>query len=488
MSYADLGTLATAVIITGEIVLRIAALGFIPRNRKPTTGMAWLLVILFDPWIGFFFFLFFGSARVGRKRREKQAEINALISERTANVPAREGPASPLVTTFLHLNRSLGALPPAGAATVELFPDYVSSIAAMTAAVKTAQTRVHVEFYISDLDDTTRDFFDALAEAAKRGVKVRFLFDHLGSRKLPGHKAMLEHCTTNGVEWHRMMPVRPLHGEWRRPDLRNHRKILVVDERIAFSGSQNLVEASYGNEKYQQMGRKWVDLMARVTGETVAALDAVFASDWYTESGELLEVKRAEAEGPVAEDAITDVTCQVVPSGPGFPSENNLRLFISLLHSATRRISIASPYFIPDESLLYAITTAAQRGIDVELFVNEQSDQFMVGHAQASYYDALLAAGVKILMYPPPLILHAKHFTIDDTVAVIGTSNMDQRSFALNYEVIMMFLGPEAVAQLRKVEDAYRSLCRQLTTEEWSQRPQRTRYVDTVMRLTAGLQ
>ena len=99
MSYADLGTLAAAVIITGEIVLRIAALGFIPRNRKPTTGMAWLLVILFDPWIGFFFFLFFGSARVGRKRREKQAEINALISERTANVPAREGPASPLVTT-----------------------------------------------------------------------------------------------------------------------------------------------------------------------------------------------------------------------------------------------------------------------------------------------------------------------------------------------------------------------------------------------------
>ena len=233
-----------------------------------------------------------------------------------------------------------------------------------------------------------------------------------------------------------MMPVRPLHGQWRRPDLRNHRKILVVDDQIAFCGSQNLVEASYGNEKYQKMGRKWVDLMARVTGTTVAALDAVFASDWYTESGEMIDVKRAEPAGPVAADAITDVTCQVVPSGPGFPSENNLRLFTSLLASATRRISITSPYFIPDESLLYAITTAAQRGVDVELFVNEQSDQFMVGHAQASYYDALLAAGVKILMYPPPLILHGKHFSIDDTVAVIGTSNMDLRSFALNYEVV----------------------------------------------------
>jgi len=199
-------------------------------------------------------------------------------------------------------------------------------------------------------------------------------------------------------------------------------------------------------------------------------------------------VKRADPEAPARPDAISDVTCQVVPSGPGFPSENNLRLFTSLLASATTRISITSPYFIPDESLLYAITTAAQRGVDVELFVNEQSDQFMVGHAQASYYDALLAAGVKILMYPPPLILHGKHFSIDDTVAVIGTSNMDLRSFALNYEVCMMLLGPEAVAQLRTVEDTYRSLCRPLTQDEWSQRPQRTRYVDTVMRLTAALQ
>jgi cardiolipin synthase len=450
--------------------------------------MAWLLVILFDPWIGFFFFLFFGSARVGAKRRAKQAESNLLISERTASIADPAVDASPLVTTFLHLNRTLGALPPAMASTVELYPDYTASMAAMTEAISTAQTRVHVEFYISDLDDTTRGFFQALADASARGVKVRFLFDHLGSRKLPGHKAMLERLTASGVEWYRMMPVRPLHGQWRRPDLRNHRKILVVDDQIAFCGSQNLVEASYGNPKYQQMGRRWVDLMARVTGTSVAALDAVFASDWYTESGDLLDVRRGDREGPVGPEAITEVVCQVVPSGPGFPTENNLRLFTSLLASASRRISITSPYFVPDESLLYAITTAAQRGVDVELFVNEQSDQFMVGHAQASYYDALLSAGVKILMYPPPLILHGKHFTIDDTVAVIGTSNMDLRSFALNYEVCLMLLGAEAVTQLRQVEDAYREVCRPLTSEEWSRRPSRTRYVDTVMRLTAALQ
>ena len=270
-----------------------------------------------------------------------------------------------------------------------------------------------------------------------------------------------------------MMPVRPLHGQWRRPDLRNHRKILVVDDQIAFCGSQNLVEASYGNPKYQKMGRKWVDLMARVTGDDRGGARRRLRQRLVHRVRR--DARREARRGPRGRSLprrSPTSPARWCPSGPGFPSENNLRLFTSLLASATRRISITSPYFIPDESLLYAITTAAQRGVDVELFVNEQSDQFMVGHAQASYYDALLAAGVKILMYPPPLILHGKHFSIDDTVAVIGTSNMDLRSFALNYEVCMMLLGPEAVAQLRKVEDTYRSLCRPLTQEEWSQRSQ----------------
>ncbi|MFT3874731.1 MAG: phospholipase D-like domain-containing protein [Nocardioides sp.] len=147
-----------------------------------------------------------------------------------------------------------------------------------------------------------------------------------------------------------------------------------------------------------------------------------------------------------------------------------------------------SPYFVPDESLLYAVTTAAQRGVDVELFVSEVSDQFMVGHAQASYYRALLDAGVRIYLYPAPYILHAKHFTVDDQVAVIGSSNMDMRSFALNYEVSTMLLGPSVVAAMREVQDDYRARSRELTRVEWADRPWRLRYVDNVMRLTAALQ
>jgi cardiolipin synthase A/B len=177
-----------------------------------------------------------------------------------------------------------------------------------------------------------------------------------------------------------------------------------------------------------------------------------------------------------------------VPSGPCFPMENNLRLFNTLLYGAQRRLSLTSPYFVPDESLLYAVTTAAQRGVDVELFVSEASDQFMVGHAQASYYQALLDAGVKIWLYPAPAILHSKHFTVDDDVAVIGSSNMDMRSFSLNYEISMLFVGGDAVARIREVEDAYRSVCRPLSAEEWSGRSRGAKYVDTVMRLTSALQ
>ena len=193
----------------------------------------------------------------------------------------------------------------------------------------------------------------------------------------------------------------------------------------------------------------------------------------------------APTAGP---EAVCDVPGQVVPSGPGLVAENNLRMFTALLYSATERISLTSPYFVPDESLLYAVTTAAQRGVDVELFVSEVSDQFMVGRAQASYYKALLEAGVRIYLYPAPFILHAKHFTIDDDVAVIGSSNMDMRSFALNYEVSLMVPDRTVVTRLCAVQDSYRALSRELTLAEWLGRSPGAKYVDNVMRLTAALQ
>ena len=183
------------------------------------------------------------------------------------------------------------------------------------------------------------------------------------------------------------------------------------------------------------------------------------------------------------------MTCQIVPSGPGFPNENNLRLFNTLIYGAQHRLSITSPYFVPEQSLLYAITTAAQRGVDVELFVGAEGDQFMVYHAQCSYYRPLLDAGVRIYLYPAPFVLHAKHFSVDDHTAVIGSSNMDIRSFNLDFEISMMATGStDFVSRMREVEDMYRGLSRELTLDEWKTRPLTKRWVDNVMRLTSAVQ
>ena len=282
-----------------------------------------------------------------------------------------------------------------------------------------------------------------------------------------------------------MLPIRPLKGQFQRPDLRNHRKLLVVDGRVGFMGSQNLIEPGYNKASNHKGGREYVELVARIDGPTVTALRAVFAKDWFTETHERMGEEIARATPARHDDG---VAAQVLPSGPGYVTENNLRLFTALIYSAQNRISVTSPYFVPDEPLLYALTTAARRGVAVELFVSEEGDQFMVFHAQCSYYQALLEAGIRIYQYPSPAVLHSKYFSVDDDVAVIGSSNMDMRSFALNHEVSMMLTGGDIVARFRKVEDDYRALSRELTIEEWRQRSKVQRYLDNTMRLTAALQ
>jgi cardiolipin synthase len=281
------------------------------------------------------------------------------------------------------------------------------------------------------------------------------------------------------------LPIQPWRGRWQRPDLRNHRKLLVIDRTVAFTGSQNMIDRSYKKRANIRRGLQWKDLMVRFEGPIVAGINALFITDWYSETDELLmrEIER------IPDEKIMDaIDAQVVPSGPGFDLENNLRLFDSLVYNAQRRVIITSPYFVPDDSMLYAITNAAYRGLDVQLFCSAVADQPVVFHAQRSYYEALLRAGVRIWLYKSPTVLHAKHFTIDEEVAVIGSSNMDMRSFSLNYEISVMLHGRHIVTKLREVEETYRQQCTELTLEEWLTRPLRSKVLDNTARLTAAVQ
>jgi cardiolipin synthase len=482
-----IGVIWTVFVLVGDIVIRVIALIVVPRNRKPQTATAWLLAIFLIPWVGVLLFLLIGSTRLPRRRRQKQREINQYILETTAgmdrvtkdaNFPEWLGPV-------VELNRTLGSMPLVGGNRAELYPDYETSLAAMTTAMGSAKRYLHIEFYILAFDSTTAPFFDAMEAAVKRGVTVRVLLDHIASIRSPGYRTTIKRLTDIGVLWHLMLPVQPLRGKYQRPDLRNHRKLLVIDGEVAFTGSQNVIDRSYNKRGNVKRGLKWKDLMARFEGPVVAGINALFVTDWYSETDELL-MREAEQDVQVKHRHALDA--QVVPSGPGFDLENNLRLFNALMYSAQEKLIVTSPYFVPDDSLLYAITNAAYRGLDVQLFASEIGDQWMVYHAQRSYYEALLRAGVRIWLYEPPTILHAKHITVDDDVAVIGSSNMDMRSFSLDYEISIMLRGKQAVTDLREIEQSYREHSRELTLDEWKKRTFWAKTQDNIARLTAAVQ
>jgi cardiolipin synthase len=474
------------VILVVDIIIRVLAIIIIPRNRRPTAAMAWLLAIYFIPFIGVLLFLLIGNPRLPRKRRKKQQQINDYIREtsRGLDFGTLRPHAPEWFRSLVRLNRNLGALPLAGDNGATMISGYQESLDAMAEAIREATDYVHVEFYILQADAATDGFFRALEEVAAKGVVVRVLLDHWANRSKPFYKDTARRLNAMGAHWHVMLPVQPLKGKYQRPDLRNHRKLLVVDGRVAFTGSQNVTDSTYNLRKNIKRGLHWVDMMARIDGPVVASINAVFLSDWFSETDEIVE----GIELFTVRAGSGDLDCQVIPSGPGFEFQNNLKLFMGLLFAAQHKIIIVSPYFVPDEGLLTAIQTACQRGIHVELFVSEEGDQAMVYHAQRSYYESLLRAGVKIWMYKRPYILHSKSMSIDDEVAVIGSSNMDMRSFGLNLEMSMLVRGEEFVAQLREVEDQYRADSRELTLEEWKQQPLRSTVLDNLARLTSALQ
>jgi cardiolipin synthase len=488
---AEAITLLGVILVLADLAIRIAALIIVPRERKPTAAMAWLLAIFLIPFVGIILFLLIGKAKLPRKRMERQLEINRIIAQRSADIDLRLGDAvwPKWFASLVRQNTVLGALPAIGGNDAELIGEYQTSIDRMTVDLDGAERWIHVEFFIVAFDDTTRGFFAAMERAVQRGVTVRLLMDYIASRKVPVHAATVAELDRIGVQWAYLLPFRPFKGQSQRPDLRNHRKLVVVDGRVAYTGSQNLIARDYDSPKNQKRDLMWQELVVRLTGPTVTAVNAVFLSDWYAETDEvLLDREHVPAAGIPVVPTGTQVVCQIVPSGPAYEQENNLRMFLGLVNAAQERVIITSPYFVPDEAMMYAITSARLRGLEVQLFVSEIGDQGSVWHAQRSYYGALLRAGVRIFLYPGPYILHAKHLSIDDDVAVIGSSNMDIRSFALNFEISLLVRGASFVSALREVEAGYRAIGRELTLDEWKREPASATFLDGVARLTSALQ
>lgn len=473
--------------VTGWLI-PFVMLFIVPTKRRPSSATAWLMLLFALPWLGLLIFLLIGFPKLSRHRRELQRTsddaILAFIDQvrhDPAMAPLVDPPLSERHEPLVKLSSSVGALPAMGANQVELITDYAAMLAQIAADIDAASVFVHVQFYILIADAATEDCFQAMERAVARGVSVRVLFDPVGSRKYPTYRATLARMHAAGIAAYPMLPLWRLNDR-NRPDLRNHRKIVVVDGEIAYTGSLNLIERGY----HRKDDIHYDELVARVQGPAADALDAVFRTDWFSETGEHL-TGTTDTAYPIVLTPMGTTICQVLPSGSAFENENNLKLFVSLFYTARHRIVICNPYFVPDESLLLAVLIATARGVKVTMYNSAAQDQFLVANAQRSYYDELLSAGVELRLYHAPNLLHTKTISIDDDIAVIGSSNLDMRSFQLNLEVSLICYDPAVVRDLRRAETEYHAHSRPLELATWRQRPPVNLLAENLSRLMSAL-
>jgi cardiolipin synthase len=473
----DAATLGLVYYIS-EWLIRIVMAVVIPFRRSPDAAKGWLLLVLFLPWPALILYLYIGRPSYPGWRRKRFARLAIVYpaivkrlrhmgQETLHEVPERVSPVATLV-------RNLGHLPLATGNAIEFLPDYDKVVDRLVEDIDAAETEVHLLFYIFASDSTGQRVADALTRAVTRGLDVRVLLDAQGSR--PWVKQSLAMLNETGAAVRLMMPVHLMPRRGIRADLRNHRKIAVIDRRSAFVGSQNLVNRDFKPGIVNQ------ELMVRLEGPVVLQLQAVFMIDWFLETEEVLEAR--DFITPVEEKG--KAIAQVLPSGPDLGGVGIGDLVVSLVHGAQRRIVMVTPYFVPDDALSKALRTAVLRGVEVHVVVSKVADQQLVRLAQRSYYSDLLDAGVRIHLYRDKL-LHAKNLSFDATVGIVGSSNVDIRSFTLNSEISLVLYDEASVATLAEVQDGYLAASEELRPDEWRRRPYPVRVAENVARMLSPL-
>jgi cardiolipin synthase A/B len=464
--------------VLSEWAIRLVMLIYVPQRRTAAAARAWLVLIFLVPWVGLVLYALIGRIRYPRKRLEDEARavarIRAVQDEMTSQLAFRPAELSGPAERTAVLVERLGNFGPLAGNQVELLPDYQPAIDRLVQDIDAARQHVHLLFYIFAADETGKQVASAMERAAKRGVKCRVLMDAMGSSA--GLRKLGPELRLAGVEVLAVMKVNFFRRNTARLDLRNHRKIAVIDGRIGYVGSQNIVNPgfipAFPNE----------ELWARVQGPVVVQLQAVFLADRYQETENRLLT--SELLPPNA--AVGESVAQVLPSGPGYLHENQQTMLVDLLHEARERVVMTTPYFVPDEPFLEAMETASLRGAQVRLVVPEHSNKLVTKWAQQSHYARLLDAGIHIHLYAPHF-LHAKHVTIDRWVAVVGSVNMDIRSFALDSEVSLLVYDKKVVAAFEAVQAHYLSQSRELSKEAWSRRPPLQRVAQNTARLADSL-
>jgi cardiolipin synthase len=460
--------------LCSEWVIRLTMLLYVPQRRSASAARTWLLFIFLLPWPGLVIYALVGRIRVPAFRRTLQEQAAEQINKAQAQIGAQIVAKTELplqLQIIPQQAKRLGMFEPFGGNAFEFLRDYEGSINSLIQDIDSAGKQVHLLTYIYRTDRIGRRVTDAIKRAAQRGVVCRLLLDAVGSRV--ALKQFGPELREAGAEVRSMLPVGLFRRKGERFDLRNHRKITVIDGSIGYVGSQNIADPNFVKNYPNE------ELVARVTGPVVSQLQATFLGDHYLETEQVLD----------REELFPDLKptgnspAQLLPSGPGYGQENGRELIISMLYEARRRVVITTPYFIPDEPFLNAICAAGRReNVRVHLVVSKHANQLISQLAQRSYYDDLLEAGIRLHLYRPHF-LHAKLLTIDDDLALIGSTNMDIRSFALNAEINVLIYDRQLVERLKEVQDDYFKNSDELTLADWQKRSALQKVVQNTARL-----
>jgi cardiolipin synthase len=483
------GSTTVSWLVVIDVLLRVLIAARVIMSARPVpASLAWLIVLLLPvPFVPIGAYVLVGENRLGVRRRARYQLLTREFSQR-AQIFLRalsqewDSDTAPY-RRLADVITQVGEIPTLRGNAIEFVAGSEKFIEGLIRDIDGAQERVHLLFYIWMESSAGEDVVRAVERAAARGLACRVIVDARGSKRFV-RKGLPSRLRAGGAKVAIALPVNPFRALFTRLDLRNHRKIAVIDGALAWSGSANITDSTFGYRPVRRVG-PWIDAMARVRGPAAQALDAVFLRDWLVET---TEEDRREVENLLKMPPMIEEGCaiQIVPTGPDSGPASMRDAIITAIFAAREELIITTPYFVPDEATKHALMSTAMRGVAVTLIVPRHLDQLIVGAASRSHFEDLLRAGVRIHLHRHGL-LHSKTMTIDSDVAMIGSHNLDERSFRLNYEVSMFIYDTDQASVLRTLQVRYRDESDEIFADHWGRRPLVRRFAENSARLLGPL-
>ncbi|MCM1067621.1 MAG: cardiolipin synthase [Muribaculaceae bacterium] len=464
-----------ALIAVGSTVVIIFVI--LSENRNPVKSLGWVTILLLLPVVGLVLYIFFGRSIKNTRMVSRRTRRKLKKGEKRVNADPRNSGLDIEAVQLVNLGRSLTGAQFYPANTVEVFTDGASKFAALESDLLAAKHSINIQYYIFEDDNLGRHIADILISKARQGVRVRLMYDHVGSFSV--RSRFFKHLRDAGVEAYPFFRV-TFPQLATRINWRNHRKICIIDQSVGYLGGMNVADRYIdGGARFDS----WRDTHVRLTGPAVAALQYSFAVDWNFMCGELIDdAAPAHAAPPTGTAAVSAVGAQLLTSGPTSQWANIALAFHKAISNARRRVFIQTPYFLPTEALLKALQSAALAHVDVRLMIPERSDSRMLTLATASYITECLRAGIKIYFYRGGM-LHSKMMIVDDEIVTIGSTNFDFRSFECNFESNLFFYSKELTARMIEVYKADLGKCERVHAAQWRRRPTAKKLSESVLRL-----